>query len=105
MNISERKAELATHNLDEIAWVHIEENGRGYEKELHLEVGPDHILFGKHAVAAAVSTYQDDVLFIIDDPEFPYAVVHLTYHLHPEHAPWPYAVLYRTIQDFLKDFT
>ena len=106
MNVSERKAELAAQNLDEIAWVHIEENEdrESFEKELHLEVGIDHVLFGKHAVAGAVSTYQDDVLFIIDESEFPYAVVHLTYNLHPEPAPWPTAGLYHNIQDFLKDF-
>lgn len=57
--------------------------------ELHRELGPGHVLYGKKVQAIACRQDCDDVLFLIDGAEA-CAVVHLTYSQRPEPDPaWP----------------
>ena len=62
--------------------------------ELEREVGPDHPLQGRRAVAVARRRDQDDVLFWLPDGPAYLAVVHLTWTGQRERSPaWPFVIL------------
>ena len=102
MNLSERKAEISALNLDGTEWERLEgDKAEWLEKELHLELGQGHVLFDRYV--AVVAWFDDDVLCITDDPEFAYAIVHLTWNRHPEPPPWPSTGRYRNLEELSKD--
>jgi len=55
-------------------------------RELRLEVGEGHTLFGAHPTAVASCQHCDDVILELDNGQF--AVVHLVWQ-GPQCAPWP----------------
>ncbi len=65
--------------------------------ELALEVGPAHALHGARVQAISRRAGEDDVLFEVDGPGGPLAVVHLTWQGTREHdARWPRTITYAT---------
>jgi hypothetical protein len=81
-------------------WRGLSGNPSAFEKELVLEVGRGHILFGRKMCAVANRQDNDDVLFVSDDvlPEI-VAVVQLTWSSRTETNPrWPTTVLYDSVE-------
>jgi len=78
----------------------------GIQAELLKEIGPEHPLYEKAAIAVAVARDRDDVLFRIEGPDSSrYAVVHLTWSQHREPQPWPETQFFDTLDqwiDFMK---
>ena len=74
-------------------------------EQLHLEladeVGTDHLLSGKRAVAVARRLDTDDVLFSLPDGPAPLAVVHLAWAGRERSPQWPATELYRSLDDFI----
>jgi hypothetical protein len=67
------------------------------EAELHRELRPGHVLFGKKVTAMAKREDQDDALFALSDGRV--AEVHLTWRGKPEMGPsWPTTTMYQSIE-------
>lgn len=81
-------------------WYPIErdEERRRLLAELRREASPQHPLWGIAATAVAQRQDNDDVLFALADDRV--AVVHLTWIVKPDMAPFPSATLYASIDDF-----
>jgi hypothetical protein len=72
------------------------------DAELAKELPPGHVLAGRRARAIGRRCDNDDVLYILDDPEPVYAVVHLTWRGDREDAPpWPGTSLYDNVADLV----
>jgi hypothetical protein len=75
-------------------WI-AEENGEPLEAELKRELGTNGGLCGKQVKAIARRIDCDDVLFIIEDPIYPLAVVHLTWSGNTDpNKGWPHTTQY-----------
>lgn len=59
-------------------WI-AEDNGEPLEAELKREMRTDGLLYEKQVKAIARRIDCDDVLFSVEDPDYPLAVVHLTW--------------------------
>jgi hypothetical protein len=68
-------------------------------KELTIEVSKKHVLHGARVKTIARRQDMDDVLFEVDNREYKYAVVHLTWLHHEERNPWPLTRLYKDWND------
>ena len=74
-----------------------------YEAELQRELGPDHPLLGRPALAIAWRSDCDDVLFAVRNPG-ELAVVHLTYSSDaPERTGWPETQVFSTVAAFVEE--
>lgn len=72
----------------------------GLCSQLKREVGPKHRLYGSAAKAVARRVDCDDVLFLLEGDETPFAVVHLTWRSSEEPDPqWPWTELFRNWDD------
>jgi len=70
-------------------------------EELKREVTEGHILSGKTASVIGRRDDRDDVLAKIDDDEFLYAQVHLTWSRHPESdTRWPRVAIFRSFDEW-----
>lgn len=84
---------LETFQTDEIP-------ATNFVDELRREMCDEHRLFRRNFVPIACSTVDpDDVLFYTDDPNEPFAFVHLTWHTERS-AAFPYCRTFRTIDEF-----
>jgi hypothetical protein len=83
-------------------WSLVEAGSSTLALELDREVGPGHPLFGVRAWAFARRFDRDDVLFAIEHPTHPWAVVHLTWAIARERAQWPAATLCEDWTRFLR---
>ena len=71
------------------------------EAELHRELCPKHVLFGRPVSAIGYRQDCDDVLFYLGEIAPRFAVVHLTFQ--PETNPkWPETSLYESIEDWVE---
>jgi hypothetical protein len=69
------------------------ENENNFENELRKEICQDHILF--EVIARRGDC--DDVLFLVEDRTFTYALVHLTWSSRKENDPkWPKTEIFQT---------
>ncbi|QAS59198.1 hypothetical protein C7B90_00165 [Lysinibacillus fusiformis] len=71
-------------------------------EELKKELSPQHILYGKEAIAVARREDNDDVIFWIEKMN-KYAVVHLTYSIETS-SEYPITSLYtrRELEEYCK---
>jgi hypothetical protein len=84
-------------------WERLTESGEALVNELQKELPHQHILYGVPVMALARRIDCIDVLFAIDDPSKPLAVVHLTWTGKAETDPlWPTTTLYLSWQDWIK---
>lgn len=68
--------------------------------QLHIEINKKHILHGKLLKTIARRQDNDDVLFEVDNAEFKYALVHLTWAQKTSEDPkYPRAETYKDWQD------
>lgn len=82
-------------------WSAIEDGGISLVVELKRELSPQHVLFGRDAVAIARRSDCDDVLFKMEDGSF--AVVHLTWSGKQDQYPnFPWTTIHKTMEDFVK---
>jgi hypothetical protein len=72
-----------------------------FEKEFYNEVGEQHILYGKKVIAIGRRYDYDTFLFHVDNSEFRFAVVHLTYSLKEEDSNYPKTKLYKDLNDWI----
>lgn len=69
---------------------------RAWERQLLLEVGPRHALYGRKAVLIARLWSRDDALFLLEDGAV--AEVHLTWSKRPEPNPlWPSTAIFPSL--------
>jgi hypothetical protein len=66
-----------------------------FETELYRELPHGHILKGKTFKTIARRQDMDDFLFVIDNCEFEYAIVHLTW-AKETNEKWPITSLYKS---------
>jgi hypothetical protein len=72
--------------------------------QLRIEISNEHVLFGKSVKTIAKRQDNDDVLFELDDADFKYAVVHLTWaRKTQEGARCPITRLYKNWQEVYED--
>lgn len=84
-------------------WQRLEGTGDELVTELWREVPSGHVLQGLSAVAVALRSDCDEVLFVTNDPMAPLAVVHLTWAGPKESDPrWPLTTLYKDWHDWVK---
>ena len=69
-----------------------------FETELNRELPHGHILEGKTLKTVAKRQDMDDFLFAIDNWEFEYAIVHLTWVKETD-KKWPITKLYKNWKD------
>jgi hypothetical protein len=82
-------------------WVGISE-AEQLNSELRKELSPQHLLFRMKTNAIAIRMDCDDVLFETDCPEFPLAVVHITWSGTQETNPiWPHTEQFHDINEFV----
>lgn len=83
-------------------WEPVEPESRKFlEKELSLELHPEHALFGAEGRALVRRCDQDDVLFMyLKDGKVGFADVHLTWSQSQEVPGFPSVSLYNSWQDF-----
>jgi hypothetical protein len=74
---------------------------RKLEAVLREELAPGHSLYGVPVRAIARRQDCDDVLYALDDGTGRFAVVHLTWKHRPDRPPWPWAVMYSSIENFV----
>jgi hypothetical protein len=75
-------------------WI-AEDNGEPLEAELKRELRTDGLLQGKQVKAIARRIDCDDVLFTVEDSDYPLAVVHLTWAgKTDQNKGWPETALY-----------
>lgn len=75
-----------------------------YEDELYKEVSDKHILFGKKCVAVAKRDDCDDILFLVQNSEIKYAIVHLTWNSGLEsHSLFPMTRTFCSIEELIED--
>ena len=73
-----------------------------FEKELNSEIGKKHILYQKKVTAIGRRYDCDDILFQVQDSEFSFAVVHLTYSKAKERdSDYPRTILYKDLNDWI----
>lgn len=73
----------------------------GFARQLQLEVGPDHALFGL-PVRLIGRGNGDDALFDILDGTGRVAVVHLTWAKRTEPLPWPLTTFYSNLHEWVE---
>lgn len=66
------------------------------EAELHREMCPGHVLFGRAARAVGNRIDCDDILFYLGDSPPQLAVVHLTFKRETDQT-WPHTVIYDSL--------
>lgn len=97
---------MLSKEIDLITWrepwspVATEAHRTKLEAELQKEVAAGHVLHGRGVRALAVRADQDDVLFVVSDPE-QLAVVHLSYSSGADHPPWPTTTLFDAVSQFV----
>lgn len=72
-----------------------------FENELYNEVGEQHILYDKKVIAIGKRYDCDTFLFQVDNSEFHFAVVHLTYSQKREDPKYPKTKLYKDLNDWI----
>jgi hypothetical protein len=77
------------------------ERARPIEAELHREICPGHVLFGKRVSAVGQRQDQDHFLFVLHDGNNLLARVHLTFHKETNPA-WPHTDLYESVSVWLR---
>jgi hypothetical protein len=86
-----------------VPWVAVEEGPSGLEKELYLELGINHPLFGRKLRALARRQDCDDVLFVGDEEPGCIAVVHLTWSRPPEqYPPYPRTTMFKSMDAWIE---
>jgi len=93
----------ATSILFLIPWKTLSVNNGAADAELHREIGPNHVLYGRSPRAVGVTVESDDWLFELDDGTF--AQVHLTYTQTPPEtlADLPRTRIFETLADWMLD--
>ena len=75
-----------------------------FEEELYKEIGEGHILYGKNVSAMGRRYDKDDFLFLIDDSDFSFAVVHLTFSRKRENNPnFPTTKVFKNLDDWTEN--
>ena len=74
---------------------------RRTEKQLKVEVGPDHPLHNSPVTILGVRSDCDDTLFKLNDETGRIAVVHLTFGQSQQPMPWPETRFFASIDDFV----
>jgi len=74
-----------------------------FERQLQLEVGQGHPLFGIPCEAFGKHDACDDVLFRLLDGTGRVAVVHLTWAKSPERPPWPGTTIYASLYEWFEE--
>lgn len=69
---------------------------------LQSDLSPNHVLWGLSARAIATRIDCDDVLFEIESPEIPFAVVHMTWRKEVD-PRWPRTKVFRSWQEWVRD--
>jgi len=77
----------------------------GFERELQLEVGPVHRLYGVPVQAVARRSSNDDVLFRHTGEADLWSVVHLTWTSKQEQPGWPAIEFTGTFAEFREAYT
>lgn len=70
------------------------------ERELNLEVGAGHTLYGRRFSVLARSPERDDILIALDDHTW--AVVHLTWRRARENPPWPATAVFDSLSEAIR---
>jgi hypothetical protein len=82
-------------------WTALESGGPALVAELKRELSPQHVLFGRGAVAIARRKDCDDVLFRLDDGSV--AIVHLTWSgKEDQHPKFPWTTIHKTIEEAMR---
>jgi hypothetical protein len=71
-----------------------------YERQLVVELGPGHPLYGVPLAALGKHDGSDDVLFRLLDGSGRVAVIHLTWARWQEEPPWPGFSLFPNLEAF-----
>ncbi len=88
---------------NDTAWTFVGESAQSLELELSKELAAGHPLFGHRVRAVARRIDNDEVLFEVDSPNYPYAMVHLTWSGKPESDPtWPSTQLFPAWEDWVE---
>jgi hypothetical protein len=97
---------MSSADVGDVAWlepwspVGDAQHAAKLERELAKEVARGHVLFGRPAKAVAVRGDQDDVLFVVANPD-QFAVVHLAWVSGADRPPWPRTTLFQTLAEFV----
>ena len=92
-------------SFDLVDWSPVSQREEGLVKELQLELGKEHALYGIPVRAVARANYNDDVLFELNSPgvKFRYVLVHLTWRGVEEPPGWPSTSFYRELNSWLSE--
>lgn len=74
--------------------------GRALIRELRREMPAGHRLRGLPVYPLGHGEHPDELLFQIEDPDYKFARVHLTWSKERD-PQWPWTTLYRTFEDFV----
>src|SRR5688500_1556797 len=72
-----------------------------FEKELRRELTKGHLIFGINAQAVGKDGGSDDILFRINNKEFEFALVHLTWS-RESNPVFPRTTLYKDWDEFVQ---
>lgn len=82
-------------------WDSLCTEGSLFEQELYKELGKNHVLYSKKVTAIGRRYDCDDFLYEINDIEFKFAVVHLTFSDKDESGTYPRTKLYKDLDDWI----
>lgn len=82
-------------------WDSLCTEGSSFEQELYKELGENHVLYSRKVTAIGRRYDRDDLLFEINDIEFKFAVVHLTFSGKDESGTYPRIKLYKDLDDWI----
>lgn len=82
-------------------WNSLCTNENLFEEELHKELGKKHILYNKKVSIIGRRYDCDDFLFEIDNIDFKFAVVHLTFSGKEESESYPKTRVYKDLNDWI----
>lgn len=90
-------------DLAQVGWLEPWQSVKpGLESELAREVGSQHPLHNRRAIAVARRHDCDDVLFFLPDGPSFLAVVHLSWHGREQNPQWPWTEFYSSLEDWVK---
>lgn len=82
-------------------WDSLCTEGSSFEQELYKELGKKHVLYNKKISVIGRRYDRDDFLFEVNDIEFKFAVVHLTFSGKEESGVYPRTKLYKDLDDWI----
>jgi hypothetical protein len=81
--------------------IHYDDVGK-FSRELLREMPSDHRLYGLPFCVMGRREDRDDFLFQIQDADYKFAHVHLTWAKESD-PQWPWTTLYKTFEDFIAE--